>query len=528
LFVVHGKIVDHLKPDGTPDQQERPNTIFTRRLVPDSVFAREIRNVVEHLTYPYGVASLAQTDADFHPYHEYPPMYPKDAAYHNGTVWTWLQGPLISELCRYGCTDLAWELTQNTVHQILDRGTAGTQSELLDAVPRPGESEPRLSGTFSQAWNLAEFVRTFYDDYLGIKVLSGKKELWLNPHLPEILTDVRAPVTLNGSQLMVELHRIGDTTRYVFDARSCSTPLTASLVRHDRVFSLSLQSGATTTCQIVGKAATASTGAGEVRVNTKQITPAPQIEGKLAFATPIVSPGLRAMQGPGYPLISNATIKRTNPTAQLLVDAMDPEGDDTGVDCSSGALLEYTYPLSRHFVAGSFDITRFTARRDSATLYCVLQFKRLSDPGWHPEYGFQLTYCAIAIDNAPGGKRQIGHNAACMVDEGSSFERLITVGGGVQVEDATGKILGAYLPVPADAASPLGDAGSGTITFALPLTLVGPIDSLTRFTILAGAQDDHGGAGIGEFRTVNEKAGEWNGGGRRGSSNVYDRLVAGR
>jgi hypothetical protein len=49
-----------------------------------------------------------------------------------------------------------------------------------------------------------------------------------------------------------------------------------------------------------------------------------------------------------------------------------------------------------------------------------------------------------------------------------------------------------------------------------------------RFTILAGGQDDHGGAGIGEFRTVNTERGEWNGGGKRrsGDSNIYDILSA--
>jgi glycogen debranching enzyme len=90
------------------------------------------------LTYPYGVASLAQTDDNFHPYHEFPPYYPKDAAYHNGTVWTWLQGPVISELGAGGKEETAFVLTQSVIHQILDRGAVGTQSELLDALARPG------------------------------------------------------------------------------------------------------------------------------------------------------------------------------------------------------------------------------------------------------------------------------------------------------------------------------------------------------------------------------------------------------
>jgi glycogen debranching enzyme len=92
--------------------------------------------VLTYWTYPHGVASLAQTDEQFHPYHEFPPYYPKDAAYHNGIVWTWLQGPVISELCKAGLKDSAFVLTQNAIHQILRRG-AVERSQLLDVLARP-------------------------------------------------------------------------------------------------------------------------------------------------------------------------------------------------------------------------------------------------------------------------------------------------------------------------------------------------------------------------------------------------------
>ncbi len=43
--------------------------------------------------------------------------------------------------------------------------------------------------------------------------------------------------------------------------------------------------------------------------------------------------------------------------------------------------------------------------------------------------------------------------------------------------------------------------------------------------MLVGAQDDHGGAGIGEFREVNAEGGAWIGsGGSPDSHNVYDWL----
>ncbi len=45
--------------------------------------------------------------------------------------------------------------------------------------------------------------------------------------------------------------------------------------------------------------------------------------------------------------------------------------------------------------------------------------------------------------------------------------------------------------------------------------------------ILVGAQDDHGGAGIGEFRTIEENVSEWLGGGKpdQNDSNIFDVLI---
>ena len=163
-------LYDHLNADGTPDTQLRPNQLFVvGGGNPFHIRSSDIfREVTTKLVYPYGVASLWQQDPDFHPYHHYEPFYVQDAAYHNGIVWTWLAGAWTDLAAQAGRPDIAAIVTGAMVHQILDRGAAGTLSELLDAVPRPGEKEPRLSGAYSQAWSLAEFVRSFYQDYLGI------------------------------------------------------------------------------------------------------------------------------------------------------------------------------------------------------------------------------------------------------------------------------------------------------------------------------------------------------------------------
>jgi carbohydrate-binding DOMON domain-containing protein len=113
------------------------------------------------------------------------------------------------------------------------------------------------------------------------------------------------------------------------------------------------------------------------------------------------------------------------------------------------------------------------------------------------------------------------------LDEDHAFEKLILIGGGVRVEDRNGNILAEYFPAEPDAARPLGDAAEGAISFAIPLQYLREPATNWGFRVLVGAQDDHGGAGIGEFRSVNKDVGEWNGGGKTTPSdpNVYDVLV---
>jgi hypothetical protein len=69
-----------------------------------------------------------------------------------------------------------------------------------------------------------------------------------------------------------------------------------------------------------------------------------------------------------------------------------------------------------------------------------------------------------------------------------------------------------------------GSAAAVLLTIAQTLIYRGT----ARHVFVAGGQDDHGGSGLGEFRTVNREQGEWNGGGKLlpGDPNTYDTLVA--
>lgn len=531
-YVVNGSVADRLTSDGKPDLTLRPNQIFTSSLLSDTMRARVIRTVTTKLTYPYGVASLSQDDSNFHPFHQYAPYYPKDAAYHNGTVWTWLQGPLISELCRFGWQNIAATLTANSVHQILDRGAVGAQSELLDAVPRPGESEPRISGTFCQAWNLAEFIRNFYDDYLGARVELLSHTIDISPHLPTAMNKVSARINIGGPSVDLEIQKDGELTILTLNAKELKEKLLATIniptERHRLVtVRVNVLPRSKVRLDLNGEeVSVTSSGAKDAMVGhtVQGINTFASILSSLEFARPDVRKGLASLRGPSYQLLTNAEVKTVNPNARVVVDATAPIGDDRG----TGA---YTYPTNPNFAPGIFDLTGFRVASDSVNAYFTLSFHALIDPGWHPEYGFQLTYAAIAIDEdgiRGSGTVNVPMNARYALDSTHAYERLILVGGGVRVEDSAGKTLAAYMPVEGDAVHALGSTSTGTISFSIPLKYLGTPGPSWTFIVLSGAQDDHGGSGLGEFRNVDRVAGEWNGGGKQhaGEPNVYDVLVA--
>ena len=148
-------------------------------------------------------------------------------------------------------------------------------------------------------------------------------------------------------------------------------------------------------------------------------------------------------------------------------------------------------------------------------------------PNWHPEYGFQLTFAAIAIDlgTNQSGANFIQRNANLQLPRDFAYHRIIFIGGGLQIEDAEGNILTAFRPE--DVRYPLGDVQKKEISFAIPKSFLGEYDKNWRFIIAVGAQDDHGGGGIGEFRNVGKIASQWQGGGAErefGNCNVYDLL----
>ncbi len=196
LFWEKDKIADRIRKDGSKDFKVRPNMLMAITVPFETILGEDkealiLKNGISELLYPYGIASLSQNDEFFHPWHEKWELYHKDSAYHNGTVWIWNTGFTILSLLKFGYIELAYELFTNTLNQVLNLGCIGTLSELLDAMPLP-DGKPKPSGTYSQAWSVAEITRAFYQGFLGFNPRLLENKIILSPHITYTMGNISA------------------------------------------------------------------------------------------------------------------------------------------------------------------------------------------------------------------------------------------------------------------------------------------------------------------------------------------------
>jgi predicted glycogen debranching enzyme len=146
-------------PNGS-DASLRPNQVIAASLATTPLTGAQRTAVLDvaktHLLTPRGLRSLSPED----------PRYrgecvgnaaARDSAYHQGTVWAWLLGPMVDALILAG-TDVA------TAHAVVEpmrahiwrEACVGTISEIFD-----GTAPFHARGAVSQAWSVAEVGRAW-------------------------------------------------------------------------------------------------------------------------------------------------------------------------------------------------------------------------------------------------------------------------------------------------------------------------------------------------------------------------------
>ncbi len=165
--------------DKASDASIRPNQILAASLdfsMLDRTKKIKIIDIVTHeLVTPFGLRTLSLDDPKFIGKCT-GDRHSRDKAYHNGTIWPWLLGPYISAYLKarnYApkSRTIALEaLIQPLFKFGISQGGLGSISEIYDC---DAPNDPR--GCISQAWSIAEPLRAYMEDVLGIKPQYAKE-----------------------------------------------------------------------------------------------------------------------------------------------------------------------------------------------------------------------------------------------------------------------------------------------------------------------------------------------------------------
>ncbi len=152
-------LYDVIDETGKPDATLRPNQIFALSLpfhLVEGDKAKAVINIVRSKLFtPVGLRSLSPDDPEYKGFYG-GNTFLRDAAYHQGTVWSWLLGPFVDA----GMKTLGETFKKEAVSIIehfsyhLNEGCVGTVPEIFD-----GDPPFHARGCVAQAWGVAEMLR---------------------------------------------------------------------------------------------------------------------------------------------------------------------------------------------------------------------------------------------------------------------------------------------------------------------------------------------------------------------------------
>jgi predicted glycogen debranching enzyme len=150
-----------------PDSRVRPNQIFAASLRHSPLGPAQRQSVVrcvqKRLLTPHGVRTLDPADPGYKGRYA-GSMWERDAAYHNGTAWPWLVGPLAEAVLRVGEFSPASRAqavsTLAPLAAYLDKSCLGQLPEVFDGDDSP-ERPQHPGGCPAQAWSVAETLRVY-------------------------------------------------------------------------------------------------------------------------------------------------------------------------------------------------------------------------------------------------------------------------------------------------------------------------------------------------------------------------------
>jgi predicted glycogen debranching enzyme len=153
-----GYLLDIVDGERGDDSACRPNQVFAVSLrhpvLNESHWSAVLEKVKAELVTPVGLRSLSPSHPDYKERY-FGDLRARDAAYHQGTVWSWLMGPFIDAWLKVHPEDRSGARRWlNGLATHLDHACVGSISEIFD-----GEEPYTPRGCIAQAWGVAEVLR---------------------------------------------------------------------------------------------------------------------------------------------------------------------------------------------------------------------------------------------------------------------------------------------------------------------------------------------------------------------------------
>jgi glycogen debranching enzyme len=135
-------------------------------MIDDSLQKKIVNDVKEKLLTIFGLRTLSTDDSRYKG--KYLGDYNKDMAYHNGTIWPWLIGPFIKaflKIKKYNpeSRKFAYNNFIKPMFAVFNDIWDGSINEIFDGDPIYAPE-----GCISQAWSVAEILRTCVEDIENI------------------------------------------------------------------------------------------------------------------------------------------------------------------------------------------------------------------------------------------------------------------------------------------------------------------------------------------------------------------------
>jgi glycogen debranching enzyme len=155
-----GYLYDYVDGD-YKDTSFRPNQLYATSLPYKLLDVNKAKLIVDKvydkLYTPFGLRSLSTDDKNYKPIYT-GDQYLRDAAYHQGTVWSYLLGAF-ADAIEYAYPDEKDTRIKKIIEDFiphLSSAGIGTISEIFD-----GDFPHNPKGTIAQAWSVAEFLRIY-------------------------------------------------------------------------------------------------------------------------------------------------------------------------------------------------------------------------------------------------------------------------------------------------------------------------------------------------------------------------------